>query len=319
MEMLIDSTGPLIWGITPTGNNYLQGNLYHALTVGQSYCVSFYVLMDSGTNAAMNNIGAYLDNGTIDTATYCVTQSEYIPQIVEADDTIITDSVNWTRIEGSFTANGTEIFITIGDFFDSAHTAVQWEVAERFAFRQFFYLVDDVSVIASDAPADAGPDQATSTTGDSVWVGDTLADYLPCYWYSNIGGFWHLIDSNKAGFKAHPDSTTSYVMQLSTCANRNTDTMTVWVFPETVSPVSRRTTLANCQIFPNPATNQLTLAGAAGCEAVFYNMVGEQVRKSYLQTNKEILDIGELQKGIYTLEVTDPATGMRVLKRLVKE
>ena len=101
--------------------DYLQGRLKTHLTAGQTYCVSFYVTLEQMSAFAVNKIGAYLDNGIIDTATWCGwPQTSHTPQVYTSE--IINDTLNWHKIEGSFVANGTETFITIGNFFDYANT-----------------------------------------------------------------------------------------------------------------------------------------------------------------------------------------------------
>jgi len=50
---------------------YLQGRLYHSLEVGKTYCVTFYVVNTDYSGIGCNHIGAYFDDGTIDTSTEC--------------------------------------------------------------------------------------------------------------------------------------------------------------------------------------------------------------------------------------------------------
>jgi hypothetical protein len=97
--------------------DYLQGRLTTHLTAGKAYCVTFYVVLEEISKYAINHIGAYLDNGDIDTTgiTSCsFVRSECTPQVVGA--TVITDTLNWTKVQGSFVANGSERFVTIGNF-----------------------------------------------------------------------------------------------------------------------------------------------------------------------------------------------------------
>jgi hypothetical protein len=72
-------------------------------------------------------------------------------------------------------------------------------------------------------------------------------------------------------------------------------------------------------VFPNPACNQITIAGAAGCVVALYDVVGARVLELFVQSNQQVLDISSLHQGVYSAEVTDPQTGMRIVKRLVKE
>jgi len=294
---------------------YLQGRLTTPLVAGRVYCVSFYVVNTHWSGIGCNHIAAYFDDGIIDTTTECGRRhTEYAPQIV--NESIITDTLNWTMIQGSFTATGTERFITIGNF-DTTHTSIALFDSTGDPY-EAVYLVDDVSVIAIDDTAYAGPDRVTSPGGDSVWVGDSIGSYLPCYWYSNVGGTggtWHLADSNKAGFKVLPDSTTKYVMQLDVCGHVSTDTMTVYVYPLHL----KMSQFEHLKIYPNPANYMINIVGASGCEVAFYDVVGSRVMATFVNSNKQTLDISSLFKGFYNVEVTDMETGERVVKKLVKE
>ena len=50
----------------PYRRDYTQGRLKLALTEGASYCVTFYVALEQSSSYAINHIGAYFDNGSID-------------------------------------------------------------------------------------------------------------------------------------------------------------------------------------------------------------------------------------------------------------
>ena len=199
--------------------DYLQGRLSSTLVAGQSYCVTFYTVMDNGSSYAVNHIGAYFDDGTIDTTTTCgQPQTEYTPQIL--DTAIINDTLNWIRIQGSFVANGTERFITIGNFFDTAHTA---HIRTRTGL-QAIYLIDDVSVISSDAHAYAGPDKYAAT-GDTVSIGlDSNGAGMPCYWY--VLGGTAAIDSGGT-IRVRAMGIQTYVVSMDLCGTITYDTVTV--------------------------------------------------------------------------------------------
>ena len=210
--------------------DYLQGHLYMPLVSGKSYCVTFHVVQTQGSGYNINHIGAYLDDGTIDTTSKPEKlQTEYIPQVSEA--AIISDTFNWTRIQGNFVATGTERLITIGNFTDTANTdfVPYYDTSLHHCVCATggvysFYLVDDISVIPSDAIPIAGPYKAIAL-GDSALIGDTLDTYLPVYWYAN----GVLIDSNKASLYVHPDTTTTYVVALQKCSDISYDTVIVRV------------------------------------------------------------------------------------------
>ena len=293
--------------------DYLQGRLYHRLTPGQEYCASFYVVLTHFSAFATDKMGVYFDDGSMDTATWCAwPQTEHVPQVY--DTVIVTDTLNWTKIQGTFTATGNETFLTIGNFFDSAHTKTipenfWWAIGDGNNIYTW-YLVDDVCVIPADAVADAGPDRVTSATGDSVWVGDTTADYLPCYWY--INGV--LADSNISGFKVLPDSTTTYVMALDVCGNITYDTAVVWVYPTAVGSVGALHVL----LYPNPASTQLTVEGARGCALTLVDAVGQTVWSLPEAGLKQVVPLAGLTPGIYTLAAVNAVTGERTCRMVEK-
>ena len=206
-------------------------------------------------------------------------------------------------------AIGTEKFITLGNFLDSAHTSTLFFNSTGEAGGAA-YLIDDVSVIATDAVADAGSDRVTSPMGDSVWVGDTTADYLPCYWY--INGV--LADSNISGFKVLPDSTTTYVMALDVCGNVTYDTAMVWVYPTAVGAVGALHVL----LYPNPASTSVTVEGARGCALTLVDAVGQTVWSLREAGMKQVVPLEGLAPGIYTLAAVNAVTGERVVRMVEK-
>ena len=286
----------------PNHRDYLQGRLYHNLTAGKSYCVTYYVNLEEGSGFATNNIEAYLDDGTIDTFGYYCGQAHttVVPQITE--DSIISDTMNWVKVQGSFTANGTERFITIGNFHDKAHTNYSAVTAPFGAGNHFtWYLIDDISVIASDAVADAGPDVSVAP-GDSVWIGvDSNGDGMPCYWY--VAGGTVAVDSG-GRVLVHPDTTTSYIVAMDLCGNVTRDTVTVHVWPLGVGGVQAAG--GSVQVWPNPAGSELTIsAGEQIRSVVVSNVVGQVVSSQFYNAPKVSVDVSGLLPGTYFVKVND--------------
>ena len=300
-------------GFTFGCQQYIQGRLYSTLIAGQSYCVTFYVvrIASSGAGYAINHIGAYLDDGTVDTTMDCgKEQTEYTPQVV--DTPVITDTSNWTKIQGSFIANGTERFITIGNFFDTAHTT---HILVEFGGYFAAYLVDDVSVIASNTTAYAGPD-VTIHLGDTAWVGvDSNGDGMPCYWYV-LGGAAAIDSGGRIGVTP-TDTTmpTTYVVMMDLCGTITYDTVVVTVLPTTaIKPIITKA----IQVYPNPASNELYVDNAAGCKVSILNMVCEKILEDQITTNKQTLNISNLINGVYIIQIISGSGEKRNI-RLLKE
>ena len=75
----------------------------------------------------------------------------YTPQVVS--DHILSDTVNWMEIRGEFTAEGGESFLTIGNFFDVAHSdTTEYDWLTQMLTGSYYYI-DDVSVtMVAEAP-----------------------------------------------------------------------------------------------------------------------------------------------------------------------
>ena len=298
----------------PNNRDYLQGRLSSSLILGKSYCITFYLNFEGNMSScfAVGPIGAYLDNGSIDTAvnTCGNPQTQYYPQVFT--DSIVADTVNWVMVQGNFIATGTEAFITIGNFSDNAHTHIA-ALPGPCESDYSVYLIDDVSVIESDAVANAGPDAFVSPGSDSVWIG-SHEEGLPCKWY--IAGNPTAI-SVYGGFKVHPDTTTRYVMELDLCSNVTYDTVVVYAAPAGVT--SPRPSPKEREVFPNPARDIVSVTNSKGCEMVIYDVYGSARFTMTSQSDKEQVDISNLPNGVYFIGITDPFTKERTTRKIVKE
>jgi hypothetical protein len=299
----------------PATRNYTQGKLSTLLISGVSYCVTFYVTLCQISQYANDHIGAYLDNGSIDagqdSAGCAQPQTSFTPQVVGS--TIINDTLNWVKIQGSFIASGTEKFITIGNFFDAAHTNTvsrHPSTANNFSF----YLIDDVSVIESNAVADAGGDMVAGV-GLVHHIG-THEEGMPCTWYA-------LGDTTPIGYGGGIDITPAatgvyhYVVKLDLCGHVTYDTMKLTVWPASIG--SPQFAVNSPKVYPNPALKSLTIENAANCDVVFYDVTGRAILHSAVTTNKALLDIGSLPSGFYLVQIVDKISGEKAIRRILKE
>jgi hypothetical protein len=127
---------------TPNGREFFTCQLINPLVANKKYNVSFYLSL-SGTLArqiACNKIGLRFSNvnyNLIDTA-YITNNCQFYT------DSIITDSLNWTLVSGSFIADSNYTHLTVGNFFDdiSTDTILLSQAASSYAN----YYIDDLSV-----------------------------------------------------------------------------------------------------------------------------------------------------------------------------
>ncbi len=287
--------------------DYLQGRLYQPLIPGHSYCVTFYVMQNQGGAAyAINHIGAYLDKGQIDTAlsTCGSVQTQYTPQVVE--NSIINDTLNWTKVEGSFIANGTERFITIGNFYDLTNTA--HFVSNTHALGGgSYYLVDDVSVIETGTPAFAwGTDTLHKGYLDSFLLGrnETIPDIK---WFRD----GVLIDTLNAGIWIKDDTVGSYhtyIVEQILCGITTWDTVVVSVQLVNVSNVQNG--IRDFRMYPNPNNGSFNIKtprfDSRYVTIEVLNMMGQLVYSETVTVKNNSLDKQvnlKVPPGVYMLRV----------------
>ena len=149
------------------------------------------------------------------------------PQIEQFGNPCITDTANWVRVGGIYTAHGGEQFITIGNFTDDAHTDT---LKVQTSFGYSGYNIDDVSVIPLDSmqlKAEAGRD-TTIVKGDSVWIGSRLCGLTNVVWYDAAN---NVIDTGAPGLWVKPTSNTFYVIEQNVCVQYSRDTVYITVAP----------------------------------------------------------------------------------------
>jgi hypothetical protein len=306
-QMFFDESDPSFWK-----RDYLQGRLYQPLVSGKTYCVAFHVCLAEASQYAIANISAFLDDGTIDTTSECFNpQIQYTPQIYN-NTGIITDSVNWTKIKGTFTASGHEQFITIGNFQNLANTTYQdvstvWGSGTHFTW----YLVDDVSVIESDLPALARASDTFMVEGDSVFMGRSKEVGLECKWFAN----GVQIAETGAGFWVSPSITTTYVVEQTLCDYVTRDTARVEVWPLSAGNVFKDRTLS---IFPNPSTKEIivTIKELKYNHFVITDNMGRLILSGDVESKETRIDVGEFSKGVYNITLVGP--NGREIRKFVK-
>ncbi len=230
--------------------DYLQGRLYKPLTIGKNYCVTFYASQEQQSSYSIKQIGAYLDDGHIDTTHVPgMPQPQYTPQIL--NNSFVTDTLHWVKIQGSFTANGTEKFITIGNFFNNLQTDTATFNANSLLGNDGYYLIDDVSVIETGTPAYAwNTDTLYKGYLDSVLLGrDEIIPGIK--WYRD----GVLIDTLNAGIWIKDDTVGSYhtyIVEQTLCGLTTYDTVVVSVQLVNVGTIKNMKDLV---VYPNPVQN----------------------------------------------------------------
>jgi hypothetical protein len=237
----------------------LKGSLHQQLIAGKQYCATIYVTQSERLDFFnTNGLGLYFDNGGIDTA-YTIHHDSsgaytYVTPQVQCGF-LIDDTLNWMKIQGSFTANGTEDHITIGNFLSDS--ATQKQIMFGSSNVQCYcqnILIDNVSLVPIDLHDWLQPTYY-SAAQDSVWVG------LPKYDYSD--GNWYTINktyiTTGPGFWLHAplENGKQFIHEIDVCGVMKYDTTTLIQAPMAINGHHKAN--FNINIYPNPSAGKFTI------------------------------------------------------------
>lgn len=192
------------------GHEYLETELTNPMDSGRLYCVSFYVVLSNvnsicGTSA----IGTYISVDTCQYGSSVYYVMNVQPQVVNDSNNIITDTVNWNVVAGTYRSHGLESFITIGNFWDVAYNSTN---NDPNCSGIPYYFIDDVSVVCLPI-LNAGHDSSI-VVGDTLTMSGTISDNwtgMQFEWLPHTG----LDDPYSLNSLAYPDSTITYVLTVS--------------------------------------------------------------------------------------------------------
>ncbi len=129
---------------------YLAIQLSSTLVAGTVYQVSFYVSAANNFKYATDHFGAYFSSAPImgTNAGLALPLSNYIPQVENGAGNILSDTSGWMQVSGLYTANGTENYMTIGNFYTDINTQIATINPNALQNYAYYYL-DEVSVSVS--------------------------------------------------------------------------------------------------------------------------------------------------------------------------
>jgi hypothetical protein len=223
---------------------------------------------------------------------------------------MLTDTLGWMKVQGSFVASGTERFLTLGNFKTTAATTRSiMPTSPTFTYQRNVseYYFDDISVIDIDLPAYAGGHKSCFA-GDSVYLGRPREVGLDdaCTWYKwpNLS---LAFDSAKAGIWVKPVGTETYVLRQEICGHVKWDT--VYVYPDAVGFKEQLQLEQALRIYPQPSfafiNLQLKQGPAQSTQITLLNNLGQAVLSKEIQLGTQVtsLDIHALLSGVYTLQL----------------
>lgn len=148
---------PTFSGGLPNLREYIGRQLASPLVVGQKYFVSFKVSLAFNNNSAScatNNLGIKFSTIPYDLYADSSGSSILANNIAHIyDTTLISDTVNWTTIRGSFIADSTYNYLIIGNFFKDVNTDTLI-LSNSYIWCYSYYYVEDICVSTDSLTCD---------------------------------------------------------------------------------------------------------------------------------------------------------------------
>lgn len=312
-----------------SGNNFLESSFYcntcprwyprnrlkNNLIAGKLYCAKYHIVNTNFNRIAIDSYGIYFGDSSLDTITKCSIPLTYLnPQVVNQNG-IITDTLNWIPISGTFVASGNEKYMVIGNFKSNAATNTLLLNPTLTVMGNDIYI-DDVSLIEMELPAFAGRDTAIAP-GDSIFLGrepDVGIDEA-CMWYklpTIITPTTPALDTI-AGFWIKPVSNSTFVVrQQLWCSGVKWDTVVIHLNP--VGFEKLKLISDELKLFPIPTQDELQLS-IYNVEYFkefqtisIHNNLGVLIREEEINSNKIenktiTIKTDDLPSGVYSLQL----------------
>ena len=154
--------------------SFIETELQQPLVAGKCYYAEFYVNLHNASHRATDALGMFFSDSAISSFTdtifgfdtlHCVLHLPRPPQVRNPVGNIITDTVGWTKISGTFKAAGGERFLLIGNLWRKEECNYQIMVGTSEMLCGYF--IDDVLVM--ECPDTVAPPDTTASGGIMIY------------------------------------------------------------------------------------------------------------------------------------------------------
>lgn len=180
------------FGNSPVTNlrEIISYTLPQPLISGHTYYLEFYTSPADSMLYATDGMAAYF---TVDTPS-TIFAFNYIPQVSNPLGNLLNDNVNWTKISGSFIAQGGERVMTVGNLKKDSNTIIDTLYANAsplldnsYYFLDDFYLVDSTILSSMEQIDNLSFSIAPNPFKDYLTITTHSEEPLNIYIFDNYG------------------------------------------------------------------------------------------------------------------------------------
>lgn len=198
------------FGFEDQYREYIQGHTASPLIAGQTYCVSFYLSLSDGSPFAVEDIGVHFTNSHY-LRDACTQGSllNLVPQL-ENNCGVLSDTMNWVRLQWDYVAAGGEQYFIIGNFKNDANTNHANANGNGFGNYFAYYFLDDVSIVSNsccytelDGPTSLCPADGLTQYTASPGINPCGTSITGTWSGTAINSVTGVFDPNAAGMGTH--------------------------------------------------------------------------------------------------------------------
>ncbi|MEP2024431.1 MAG: OmpA family protein [Reichenbachiella sp.] len=161
------------WRVPENHREFAMVQLTKPLVAGNQYYAEMWVNLADNCEFAINSIGMFFTKDMPNFDWQVMNFNHYKPQISNPKDRLLDDNEGWTKISGTFTAQGDELALTVGTFapdssLNTKKTKRQFsKVRDKRTPKHLqpqiaYYFIDDISVRPVDPNESIFPDPAVA-------------------------------------------------------------------------------------------------------------------------------------------------------------
>ncbi|NCA80981.1 MAG: T9SS type A sorting domain-containing protein, partial [Sphingobacteriia bacterium] len=248
---------------------------------------------------------------------------DFNPQVSNPEFRIITDTANWTKVEGSFIAKGGEEYLMIGNY-------TPWIETNSILIRQIevtgliitsYYFFDDVAVYEDGTPvfvANIGIKDTCINKGVPIMLGGLPKEEYLYWWYDSHES----LISRQSSITVYPTQDTSFVLvQKDFKFDETSDTVHIKV--GNCLPLPPDYSHYDFAIYPNPNNGDFQVrfntAVPDGAVLELYDLLGRKIAKFPLSGSGNIANISgvDVAAAIYYATVVVPNSFRKSVKMVI--